>query len=34
MEAAVRTHFELPVGYHAFHPKQLFRFSFRFLNLT
>ena len=27
MEASVRTHFELPVGYHAFHPKQLFNFQ-------
>jgi len=27
MEASVKTHFELPVGYQAFHPKQLFNFQ-------
>jgi pimeloyl-ACP methyl ester carboxylesterase len=27
MEISERTHFELPVGYHAFHPKQLFNFQ-------
>src|SRR5512135_2677848 len=27
MEVPERTHFEFPVGYHAFHPKQLFNFQ-------